>query len=91
MLVANFLSGLLTYKTVKTEQDGTSVFAAPATLNAPVLSTIFETTHFKTFQNFPPISDLLSAEVSKSQHHTKLCTVLVFSLNLSIIIAVITD
>ena len=39
-----------------------------------------------TFQNFPDISDLLSA-VSKFQHHTKLCskcsTLLVCSLNIS--------
>jgi hypothetical protein len=43
--------------------------------------------HSTTFKNFPGISDLLS-EVSKFQHHTKLCskcsTLLVSSINVSL-------
>jgi hypothetical protein len=42
VFVANFLCGLFTYRTQKTEQDDTSVFAASATLKAHVLSTVFE-------------------------------------------------
>jgi len=40
--VANFLSGLLTYQIQNTGQDDTSVVATVATLNVPVLSTVFE-------------------------------------------------
>jgi hypothetical protein len=43
ILVFDFLSALFTYNTQKTEYDDTSVVATPATLNAPVLFTVPET------------------------------------------------
>ena len=40
--VAGFLSGLFTYQIQKPEYDDTSGVATHATLNEPVLSTVFE-------------------------------------------------
>jgi hypothetical protein len=42
IFVANFLSGPFRYQTQKPEQDDTSEVATPATLKAPVLSTVFD-------------------------------------------------
>jgi len=43
IFVVSFLSGLFTYQTQKPQQDETSGVATPATLNSPVLPTVFET------------------------------------------------
>jgi hypothetical protein len=43
IFVAGFLSGLVTYQIQETEHNDTATVATPATLNAPVLSTVFET------------------------------------------------
>jgi hypothetical protein len=42
IFVVSFLISLFTYQIQETEQNDTSVVAAPATLKAPVLSTVFE-------------------------------------------------
>jgi len=59
MFVANFLSVIFTYKNQKPEQDDTSEFATPATLKAPVLSTLFEITRWSIHCYGPTMATLL--------------------------------
>jgi len=46
IIVANFRSGLFMFQTQKAEQYDKPIVAAPATLNGPVLSAVFEISRF---------------------------------------------
>jgi hypothetical protein len=61
--VASFLSGLFAYQIQKTGQDDTSVVATPATMSAPVLSTLFEISGWPIHCYGPMIGTLLNIYV----------------------------
>jgi len=57
--VAGFLSGLFTYQIQKPEYVDTSGVATPATLNEPVLSTVFEIPRWSIHCYGPTMVNLL--------------------------------
>jgi len=59
IFIASFLSDLFTYQAKKPEQDDTSEVATPATLNVPVLSTLFDIPRWSIHCNSPMMANLL--------------------------------
>jgi hypothetical protein len=74
MIVANFRSGLFVFQTQRAEQDKKSIAVTVATLNGPVLSTIFEISRISIDSYGSATTTLLHTHTHTKYIHTYIHT-----------------